>query len=145
MLHKLVLPSIVLIASGLLAACATPTPESTATVLQKFVAAFNAKDQTAVMALFSDACEVYRRNYYYAGRPEIAAWLRESIENYRDHYELIEIKAQGNRATGLFRITSAGSERFYLPGDYFYTFQAEVIAGKLTCLNVGQLDPGICW
>lgn len=122
----------------------TATPDATATIVRQFVDAFNAGNKDAAMALFSNEPEVYRRNFYNRGRVQVSAWLREAIDNYRDHIEIIEMKTEGEKAKGLVRVVSAGTERFYLKTDYLYTFQAVAQNGKLTGLNIGQPVEGVC-
>jgi hypothetical protein len=93
---------------------------------------------------FPDDPEVYQRDAYYRGRDQVAIWLREDIDNYRDHFEIIEMKTDNGRVTGLFRVISAGSGGYYKASDYLYTFQAVVQGSKLQCLNVGHSVPGLC-
>ncbi len=94
--------------------------------------------------MFADDGEVYQRDAYYQGRDRIAFWLRQDIEGYRDHFDILEIQSEGERVTGLVRVASAGSSSYYKASEYLYTLYATVRDGKIKCLNVGQYVPGLC-
>ncbi len=134
----------------ILATCSTPTatpqptPDAPAAAIRGLFDAINAKDRDAALALFADNPEVYQRDSYKKGRERIIVWLREEIDGYRDHFEIIEMKTDGARATGLVRVTSAGSVSYFKASEYLFTFQAVVRGGKVECLNVGQPVAGLC-
>ncbi len=122
----------------------TATPDSTAAIILGLIDAINAKNNDAALAYFADDPEVYRSDAYYRGREKVAAWLQETIDNYRDHFDIVENKSDGPKVMGLFRVISAGSENFYKASEYLYTFRALVQGGKIGCLDVGQSRPGLC-
>lgn len=122
----------------------TPAEEPTATIIRGLFEAINAKDKDRALSFFADEPEVYQRDAYKKGNEKIVVWLREEIDGYRDHFSVVEMKAEGARATGLVRVTSVGSESYFTASEYLFTFQATVRGGKIECLNIGQPVAGLC-
>lgn len=118
--------------------------EPAAAVIRGLAKAINEKDKDAAMVFFADAPEVYQRDVYYAGRDRVAVWLNEDVDNYRDHFEILEIKAEDGRVSGLVRVVSEGSGGYHKASDYMFTLEAVVQGTKLKCLNVGQSVAGLC-
>ncbi len=133
-----------LLACTLLYACvpmpaitAAPTPDPAA-IIQAFVHAMNDGNRSAALALLSGDAVVYQRDSLHEGSTQVEAWVQEEIDRYRDRFEILEIKTEGARATGLFKITTIGSGGIYQPNEYLYTFQSIIRQDKIRCLNIGH-------
>jgi len=134
----------VLVACTILTATPQPTPDVTAATIRRLFDAINTKNGDAALSFLADDPEIYQRDAYKKGHEKVVVWLREEIDGYRDHFEIIEIKTDGARATGLVRVTSTGSVSYFKASEYLFTFQALVQTGKIECLNIGQPVPGLC-
>ncbi len=134
----------VLVACTALTATPQPTPDVTAAAIWGLFEAINTKSADAALSFLADDPEIYQRDAYKKGHEKVVIWLREEIDDYRDHFEIIEMKTDGPRAAGLVRVTSAGSVSYFKASEYLFTFQALVRTGKIECLNIGQPVPGLC-
>lgn len=100
-------------------------------VVADYVKAANAHDAEGMLACFADTAEVRDESRTHRGKSEIQAWLAETIEKYRFHFE--PLAYEGDAVGGTLSVKISGT---FDGSPVTLDFRFQYAAGRIASLVI---------